>query len=427
MKPLTVYGNAFHVRSAGQYYRIRAPFHAMQQLGLARTFADDPFQDGNLRNEFITQSDVQVHFLTAGKQMHLQTKKFTELRPALNANMDMQYPPVVIFDMDDDIESISPLNPKYCTLGTRGSEGEILMPNDEVGIKFEKDNRVVEPLPSPGGMGMDSQGGDEPVYLWKKGMVTVNGTFDIARNVIQHAQVRKMAATAHAITVTTPQLAKVAARWNKRVHVYPNSINFSDFHKFDIRRNTSDVRVLWQGGYSHFPDFYPLRGAIGEASKRLPQMRYVVFGTMFNWIYERIAPGRVEFHPWVDFMQFHLKLGTLAFDVNIAPLANTAFNQAKSAIKFYEAAALKVPTLAQRTGPYADEIIDGDTGYLFDQPTDFVEKLEALVKDADLRAKMGQRAHDWVREHRDAAKTVRPLVEFYRSLRKEVWSLPDAA
>ena len=150
-------------------------------------------------------------------------------------------------------------------------------------------------------------------------------------------------------------------------------------------------------------------------------------GNLGTGRYERIAPGRVEFHPWVDFMQFHLKLGTLAFDVNIAPLANTTFNAAKSAIKFYEAAALKVPTLAQRTGPYADEIIDGDTGFLFEQPTDFVEKLEALVKDADLREKMGQHAYDWVREHRDVTKTVRPLAEFYHSLRSEVWSLPHAA
>lgn len=424
MRPLTIYANAHHVRSAGQYYRVRAPLHAMQQLGLARTFADDPFQDGNLRNEFISQSDVQLHFLTAGKLIHLQTKKFTELKPALNGNMDMQYPPVIVFDMDDDIETISPLNPKYCTLGTRGSEGEVLMPNDEVGIRFGD----AEPVPHASLMGLAVGGDDsEPMYLWKKGMVTVNGTFDVARNVLQHAQVRKMAATAHAITVTTEPLAKVARRWNKRVFVYPNSLNFSDFHKFDISRHTDDVRVLWQGGYSHFPDFYPLRGAIGEASKRLPQMKYVVFGTMFSWIYERIAPGRVEFHPWVDFMQFHLKLGTLAFDVNIAPLADTPFNAAKSAIKFYEAAALKVPTLAQNTGPYAAEIIDGDTGFLFSQPVDFVEKLEALVKDADLRGKMGERAYEWVRENRNAAKTVIPLAEFYHSLRKEVWSLPDAA
>ena len=124
---------------------------------------------------------------------------------------------------------------------------------------------------------------------------------------------------------------------------------------------------------------------------------------------------------------FHMKYGSLAFDINIAPLADTRFNKCKSAIKFYEAAALKVPTLAQDSGPYHDEIIDGDTGLLFKTREEFVDKLEMLVKDSDLRAKMGQRAHDWVREHRNAEVNVVRLAEFYHSLLRDVWGVDVAA
>lgn len=387
-RPLVIYGNAWHVQSAGQYYRLRVPMRAMQQLGLARTFTDDPFQDQTTREEYLFTGDVQLHFLTGGKGIHLQSQKFTELKPAHNRFMEMQYPPLIIFDMDDDIESVNPLNPKFCTLGTRDADGHLLMPEDEIGIMFDDERRLLDPieqpLPHPMEIGHSTRSENaQPVYLWKRGTQTSNGVYEVARNIVQHAQVRKMAATAHAVTVTSDTLATHAAKWNERVHVYPNSLLFEDMHKFDLRRANDDVRVLWQGGYSHFPDFYPLRTAITNASKYMPQIKYVVFGTLFQWIYEHTAPGRVEHHPWVPFEQFHMKYGTLSFDINIAPLADTRFNQCKSAIKFYEAAALGVPTLAQNTGPYAAEIIDGDNGLLFSTPEEFTSKLERLVKDAD--------------------------------------------
>lgn len=432
-KRLTIYGNTWHTKSAGQYYRIRVPLRAMERLGLARTLEDDPFQDSNLREEFLFAGDVQMHFLSGGKPLHLQTQKFTELKPAHNKFMELQHPPIIIFDMDDDIESINPLNPKFCTLGTRDADGNMLMPEDEIGIMFEQDEkRIVDPTatqqpphPSEFGYSTLEQGG-QPVYLWKRGTVTANGVFDVARNVVQHAQVRKMAATAHAVTVSSEELAKHAQKWNERVFVYPNSLLFDDNVKFDIRRGSDDVRVLWQGGYSHFPDFYPLRGAITEASKRMPQIKYVVFGTLFSWIYDKLAPGRVEHHNWISFEQFHLKYGTLAFDINIAPLANTRFNLCKSAIKYYEAAALGIPTLAQNTGPYK-EIEHNVTGLLFDTPAEFLDNLGRLVKDAELRSKLGRNAYDWVREHRDAMKTVKPLHEYYCNLRSDVWGLRKVA
>lgn len=408
---LSVYANCWNQKSACQYYRQRVPLEAMQKAGLADMFIDDPFQDAEKRGEYLWTSGVQLHYLVAGKSIHDQTKKTTEMKPATNALGEMQYPPVIVWDMDDDIEMVNPLNPKYAVLGTRDADGNLLDPEAELGILFES-----------GGL-MDG----DPVYLWKHDQETVHGRFNAGRNVVNHAHVRKMAATAHAVTCTTPELEKVAKKWNPRTFVYPNSILFDDFHHFDIRRPADDVRVMWQGGYSHFPDFYPIKNAFSDAAHRMPQIKWVVFGTLFPWVYEKIPSVRVEFYKWVSHELFHMKLGTLCADINIAPLANTRFNRCKSAIKWYEAAALKIPTLASNCGPYKEEIVDGETGLLFSSAQEFVDKLEHLVKDADYRKRIGQNAYDWVREHRDAMKTVIPLAEFYRSLVKSVWGTDLAA
>jgi len=383
---------------------------ALKRLGIADTFIDDPFQDEDRRAEFLWNSDIQAHYLVAGKSMHAQTKKIAEMKAAKNALGAIQYPPTIVYDIDDDIESVSPLNPKFASLGTRDADGNLLDPVTDMGIMFD-----------------DPLGPGAPVYLWKHGMDTPHGIFDAGRNIVAHSHVRKMAATAHAITCTSEELEKVAKRWNPRTYVYPNSLLFDDFHTFDIRRPADEVRVMWQGGYSHFPDFYPLKKAFHEAHMRMPAIKWVVFGTLFPWVYDQISAFRVEFHKWVAHELFHMKMGTLAADINIAPLADTRFNRCKSGIKWYEAAAMKIPTLASNCTPYKEEIVDGDTGLLFSTQQEFVEKLEMLVKDAELRKRIGERAHDWVREHRDAMKNVVPLANFYAELAREARGNPLAA
>ncbi len=399
---MKVYGNMWNIPSAGQYYRIGVPLRAMEKLGLAHTFADTPFQDGVSRQDQIFNSDIQVQFMVAGKHLHAQTQAVTEMKPGKTAEGDLRYPPLIVYDTDDDLRTISPLNPKYAILGTRDGEGKLLMPRSEMGIKFD-----------------DPLSGDEPLYLWRHEQETAAGRFSAARNVIGHAHVRKMIETAHAITVTCDTLAERMKEFNKPVYVYPNSLLFDDIRQYDIRRPADDVRVLWQGGYSHFPDFYPLRQAFHEAHVRMPEIKWVVFGTLFRWVYENISSFRVEFHKWVSHELFFMKYGTLSFDINIAPLADNDFNRCKSGIKWYEAAALKIPTLAQSSGPYKEEISDGENGLLFSTPQEFVEKLEHLVKDPEYRKELGERAYDWVYEYRNAEKNVVGLHEFYNSLLKD--------
>lgn len=398
---IKIYGNMWQIPSAGQYYRISVPLRAMEKLGLAAMFLDDPYQDQVRRQDQIFHSDIQIQFMVAGKPLHAQCQAIADMKPGKNALGEVQHPPLVVYDTDDDLKTLSPLNPKFATLGTRDADGDLLMPRSEMGIKFE-----------------DEHSNNEPLYLWRHNQDTAAGRFAAERNVVGHAHVRKMASTAHAITVTCPQLAERMKEFGKPVYVYPNSLFFDDNKNFDIRRGGDDIRVLWQGGYSHFPDFYPLRQAFHEAHLSMPQIKWVVFGTLFRWVYEQINPFRVEFHKWVGHELFHMKYGSLAFDINIAPLADNDFNRCKSGIKWYEAAALKVPTLAQASGPYKDEIVDGENGLLFSTPQEFVEKLECLVKDEDYRKKLGERAYDWVREYRDAEKNVVGLHEFYSGLLK---------
>jgi hypothetical protein len=92
------------------------------------------------------------------------------------------------------------------------------------------------------------------------------------------------------------------------------------------------------------------------------------------------------------------------FDINIAPLeAGNPFCEAKSELKYFEAALLDVPTIASSTGPYQRAITDGVTGFLADSCERWYATLLRLVDEPPLRNRIGRGAH------RDALRRFGPL------------------
>jgi hypothetical protein len=126
----------------------------------------------------------------------------------------------------------------------------------------------------------------------------------------------------------------------------------------------------------------------------------------------------VEQHAWVEYSAYRLKRGLLNCDINLCPLANNVFNACKSAIKFYEGSVWEQPeaTLAQVAPPHK-EIIDGETGILFKDAAEFVEKLSLLIENADLRKKVSEGARTWVLKNRTPDATIPALMDFYSETR----------
>jgi glycosyltransferase involved in cell wall biosynthesis len=81
-------------------------------------------------------------------------------------------------------------------------------------------------------------------------------------------------------------------------------------------------------------------------------------------------------------------------DVNLAPLERAPFTDAKSAIKWLEAALVETPTVATATGPFAAAVESGRTGLLAGTPQEWASAMDRLADDAGLRAAMGAAARE---------------------------------
>ena len=100
---------------------------------------------------------------------------------------------------------------------------------------------------------------------------------------------------------------------------------------------------------------------------------------------------RVETHPAVDWRLLPAEIARA--DINLIPLKINVFTEGKSNLKYYEAALLKIPSVASPTGVYSSCITHGVNGFLARSHAEWYEALRSLIVDPALREQMGERAH----------------------------------
>lgn len=392
--------NNFDKRSAQSYYRVEIVLKALNELGLAKVWADDGKGSERTRDlamQAMIGSDIVFSWNTSTPEGLRTAQDFASYKPVLQ-DKQLLVPPAYVFDMDDGVEFVPPLHGTYAYFGVRNWDGTVLKPGDKV-IVPGTDKVLWEDKVTPGQQGE---------------------IFDIERN-LQSIQLHyEIARTARGVTVTTPELANLYRENGvKNVHVFPNSIWEPDLLNLNLQPHKG-VRILWQGSDSHFADWLPVAEALGEVLRENPHVTMVIYGATWPWLKRVIPAAQFEYHEWSDYSSYQIKRQTLDIDINLCPLAESPFNSCKSALKFYEASSHTRPeaTLAANVGPYK-EIEHGKTGLLYNSSQEFKEQLTALIKNQELRLSLASRAKEWVRTHRSARKTVMELYEFYEGLKKE--------
>ncbi len=145
------------------------------------------------------------------------------------------------------------------------------------------------------------------------------------------------------------------------------------------------------GTATHDYDFGEIAGVVAGLMRRHPHVYLTVVGPVN-------VPGcleefgtRVRRCPLLAWRHLPGVLGNL--DINLAPLDMlTLFNHAKSEVKWLEAAAVGVVTVASRTAGFSEAVRHGETGLLAGTPAEWERMLEDLVTQPELRARLGSAA-----------------------------------
>jgi len=400
--------------SACVYYRIEVPFMGLMKLGLAECFEDrgkhhhiPEIRDRRSIVSMLT-SDINLFYAMEPESGEGLMESCKRMKTG-TINGKLIYPPSLVYDIDDNLDWVHPFNNTYACYGVRTEAGDLLNPGDSVGT-FLNDGRKI--------------------IMWQDGVTEGDKgfTFNIERNQAWNKKLHEFVRKCDAFTTPSKWLAKYHQETNgyPMTHVFPNSIIPEDWYYPNLVPRKKNIRVLWQGGGSHMSDWFALKPAMTYIAKKYPHVTFVIFGEVFNWITDAIPEKQLEIHPWVPYEAYKTKRAILDCDINICVLRDDEFSRSKSAIKFYEGALGPKPeaTLAPDMPPYNEEIVDGETGLLYDPNKDqrlaaesFAANLEELIKNTELRKKVAAGGKAWVLENRHYLKTVPALYDFYQELR----------
>ncbi len=396
-KPLTIYTAIPHAGSASYYYRLAVPIKTAGELGLnVRAIVDtnDASIPSEARVQNFCEADVVLMYQPVGEVPMANIKGVQSFIPSLRDN-EWKWPPTVIVETDDNLFNVSPLNPAFKNLGFRDMDGRDIPSGHEIGGIMNGEKRI----------------------YWRDG----EGGFDIRRNRQMMMGYRQILSMVDAVTCSTEAVRESVLKevTPRRVKVFPNLVRFNDYEQVDIKESDK-IKILWQGGAAHFEDWYPLREALGNITRKYPQVHWIIWGAQYHWVNELIPPHRYTYKDWCPYFEYRLRLATIGHNIALAPLQEHVFNRCRSAIKFYESAVLKKPAacLAQRSGAYKDEVQDGETGLLFDSPQEFEDGLSLLIENETERRRLAANAKDWVNENRDARKKVPEWISYWQELRE---------
>ena len=163
------------------------------------------------------------------------------------------------------------------------------------------------------------------------------------------------------------------------------------------RSDNHTIKIVYGSGTStHDIDFLEVSDALLHILRTYDNVAFIVHGTLtLPSEFDSFSPKITQI-PFMPIKEYYTQLQT--YDINIAPLEKTLFNDAKSNIKYLEASIFKLPTIASNVSEYTAVIKEGENGFLAKNTQEWIVALKKLIDDANLRNSIGENAYQTVLE-----------------------------
>lgn len=225
---------------------------------------------------------------------------------------------------------------------------------------------------------------------------------------------------------TTERLAEELKKYVPYVYINRNvaseemlKISDQEWEK-RLNQGNKDERQIrlgyFSGSITHNDDFRSILPVIVRLMKKYENLVLTIAGELDLPEELNIFASRIKCKAFSDWKKLPGMLADV--DINLAPLENNIFNEAKSENKWVEAALVRVPTVAANVGAFARMITHGMNGMLCASEEEWEISLTSLIEDRELRERIGRQAYAYCRKHCTSVYTAAPFANYIRSIMK---------
>ena len=215
---------------------------------------------------------------------------------------------------------------------------------------------------------------------------------------LRKRSLNRVLSQAAAVIVTAPYLARYVKKLNPQVHIITGPIDCASAGPVEVPAH-SGVVVGWIGSPVTTRFVRDILGALREVQQRHEEVSFDMVGAS-----EFCADGLdLRFLEWSDEEEAVL---LSRFDIGIMPLSSDNWSKGKGGLKILQYFAMGIPVVCSPVGINAELVTDGETGFLARDSDEWVEKLSILVRDEELRRRMGEAGRRIVRTRYDLKNAV---------------------
>ncbi len=193
------------------------------------------------------------------------------------------------------------------------------------------------------------------------------------------------------VIVNSSHHREYAQRYSHNVVQIPSVVDGDLYRPKRHRSRNGGVCIGWSGSASTVGNLQVIAGPVRDVARRLDIRLHLVGVEQppFPDVETTALPWRAETE--VDDLR--------ALDVGLLPLPLNEWNKRKFFLKLVQYMALGIPAVATPLGSNPEVLEHGRTGFLANSPAEWVESLERLATDPELRRRMGERSAE--KAHRE--------------------------
>lgn len=194
------------------------------------------------------------------------------------------------------------------------------------------------------------------------------------------------------IITSTDYIARRYARWNRKVYILRNGLDVGRYNLTRPERKT--VNFGWAGATGHVAALLPWLNMLLPVMRECEDTTFVAIGMpqLAQPFDEALGANRAIGIPFTQLESYPAAMCMM--DVALAPSQHTAWYRGKSDLRWLEAGALGIPSIADPV-LYPD-IEHGETGFHAKDPAIAGDLCRVLLEDQDLRRKVGAAAREHV-------------------------------
>ncbi|HEY9003796.1 MAG TPA: glycosyltransferase family 4 protein [Mucilaginibacter sp.] len=192
------------------------------------------------------------------------------------------------------------------------------------------------------------------------------------------------------VLVSTDELVAYSKKLNESLTVVPATIDVKSYN-YPVEHESDTVVIGWSGSHTTSKYLHLIDGVLRHISQKYP-VKIMVMGDD-DFVLDGVD---IELLHWTAETEIS---NIQKFDIGLHPLPDEQWVHGKSGGKLVQYMAAGLPIIATAIGPNYKVIKDGYNGFLVKDEQEWIEKLELLIKDSQLRKQMGYNSRKFAEEN----------------------------